>query len=293
MDGGHRGKAEVHGAAVHLDLDATILGNPAFGNVKVGHDLQPGNHRRVHFDRGRHEFVKKPVDPGPDPESTCLGLEMDVAGPFPDRLEQDNIGQVYHRAALSHFGDFADGFFLTGLHHLDAHCVEVGHDLGHVHLRPVTFIDHVEDVVGPANNGLYLHVGDPGHLFKDKRCRGIARGQGQLAPHTEEGNYLILEGLILGEHVHDSRINHSLAEPGVGDTELVSEDLIELLPGHDLLFNKNLPERLPALLLEVKHFRQFIRADPSLIYQDFAEFLPYRYAAFFHEGSLMASGTLA
>ena len=150
-------------------------------------------------------------------------------------------------------------FSWTGLHHLDAHCVQVGHDLVHVHLFPVTFIDHVEDVVGPAKDGLYLHVGDPGHLFKDKRRIGIGRGQGQLAVHTEHGNYLILEGLILGEHVHDSRINHSLAEPDVGDAELVSEDLIQLLPGQDLLFNKNLPERLPALLLEVKQIRSVLR----------------------------------
>ncbi len=101
--------ADVDLAAVHLELDAAVLRQPLLGDVQPGHDLEPaddGGLKAVDFRRGGLG-LEDAVDAIADLDSRGLRLDVDVAGPRVDGLEQDFVHQVNDRCFLHLGGDFA------------------------------------------------------------------------------------------------------------------------------------------------------------------------------------------
>ena len=98
--GGDDGDADVHVAAGHDNPEPAVLGEPLFGDIEAGHDLDAGNQGFLHdLRRGKH-LVENAVDPEPDLQFPLERLDMDIARPFLDRLEQDGVQEADDRRLI-------------------------------------------------------------------------------------------------------------------------------------------------------------------------------------------------
>ena len=108
VDRGHDRDAEVDRLVLDLQPEAAVLGDAALGDVEFGHDLDPGDDRRLELLVDRlHGLAEDAVDPVLDPDPLVLGLDMDVAGPFLDGGEDDRVDELDDRAVL--VGQLLDG----------------------------------------------------------------------------------------------------------------------------------------------------------------------------------------
>ena len=117
MRGRHGGHAQVEFAALHAQLDAAVLRQPAFGDVEPGEDLEAAHHRRRHRQRRRVGFLQHAVHAV---AQFHLALE---------RLQVDVGCAQFHRA-LQHLVDDADHRRFRGQVLEVLHVVEVGAGIG-------------------------------------------------------------------------------------------------------------------------------------------------------------------
>ena len=68
-----------------------VLGKAVLGDVHVGHDLEPGGHRRGDGPGRGGDVVEDAVDPVADPQVLAGGLDVDVRGPLVERLEDEEV----------------------------------------------------------------------------------------------------------------------------------------------------------------------------------------------------------
>ena len=78
--------AQIHVATGDILLDATILRQPAFGDVHVRHHFHARNDRQCQMPRRRRHFVKRAIHAITNFEFVFEWFEMNVAGPVLDRL---------------------------------------------------------------------------------------------------------------------------------------------------------------------------------------------------------------
>ena len=93
----HRRDAQVDLLALDAQPDAAVLRQPALGDVEVGHDLDPRDHRRRQPLRRRLDLVQHAVDPVADDQPVLERLDVDV-----------------RRARLERVGDEQDTRRITG-----------------------------------------------------------------------------------------------------------------------------------------------------------------------------------
>src|SRR6266850_8203659 len=111
-DGRHDGDTEVHLAALDPHLEAAILGNPAFGDVELGHDFHARHDLLRHVRALRDtDLAQHPGDAVFDREPVARRFEMNVACPGSQCVVERGVYELYHRARV-----FADGLQRQVLH---------------------------------------------------------------------------------------------------------------------------------------------------------------------------------
>ena len=81
----------VHRVATHLDVETTILRQALFGDVQLGHDLQPADQRRVQRAVGLHHLAQRAVDAEAHAGRALVGFDVDVAGAVLRGLRQQRV----------------------------------------------------------------------------------------------------------------------------------------------------------------------------------------------------------
>src|SRR5690606_22352174 len=81
-------------AAVRADGQSPVLWDAPFGDVHLGHDLQPAHHTVVDVARGAHHLVQHAVDTEPHQQVQLVGLQVDVAGPVLDSLGDQQVHEL-------------------------------------------------------------------------------------------------------------------------------------------------------------------------------------------------------
>ena len=95
---GQGAHAEVHLAAPEHPPDPAVLGQAPLGDVQVGHDLQPGGHRRSQAPGQVLEvLLQHPIDPEADFQGLFLGFDVNVTGATGEGLDQDPVHQAHDR----------------------------------------------------------------------------------------------------------------------------------------------------------------------------------------------------
>ena len=94
--------------------DAAVLRQALFGDVELGHDLQPADQRRMQRAVGLHHLAQAAVDAEAHRAAALVGLDVDVAGAVLHRLRQQRVEhaddrrvvagfeQVFHRRQVLH-----------------------------------------------------------------------------------------------------------------------------------------------------------------------------------------------
>ncbi len=91
VDGGERADAHVDLFTADDFHDAAVLRDPAFGDIEVRHDLDPGRDDGPEVRWGRGHFDETAVDAVADFEIAFEGFEVDVGGFLFDGLEEDEV----------------------------------------------------------------------------------------------------------------------------------------------------------------------------------------------------------
>ena len=79
------------------ELGASVLGDPAFGDVHMAEDLEPGNDRIKQVPREQHAVMERAVDAVADPAPPGVRSHMDVGGVLADARDDDLIDQADER----------------------------------------------------------------------------------------------------------------------------------------------------------------------------------------------------
>jgi hypothetical protein len=82
------------------ELDAAVLGQAAFGNIEVRHDLDARGDGKCQVARRGDHFIQHAVGFDADFEFVFEGLEVQVAGPVLDGQQQHHVEQLSHRRAF-------------------------------------------------------------------------------------------------------------------------------------------------------------------------------------------------
>ena len=83
--------AHIDRAGAYAQRDASILGQSLFGNIQVGHDLQPRDQRGVQRAVCLHDFAQRAVDTEAHAGVALVRLDMDIAGAIAGGLRQERI----------------------------------------------------------------------------------------------------------------------------------------------------------------------------------------------------------
>src|SRR5437867_5928764 len=215
-----RRDAEVDLAGVIPELDAAVLRHPAFGDIEVGHDLQPRENRRFQPLRRRQHLVEHAVHPKADPEDLLVGLEVDVGGALLDGVDQHHVDQFHDRRFVGRLLQLEDvdlGAFLAVLHDLDVAEVglhvrqDAGDGLG---LGLVVAVDRLPDGRLRRHQRQDLEIRHEGDVVQGEDVRRIRHGERQRVPHLPDRDHLVLP--------RDGR-RHELQHVGL-DVELGQRD---------------------------------------------------------------------
>ena len=106
--------AHVDGAAADAQGNAAVLWQALFGDVELGHDLQPADQRRMQRLVGLHHLAQRAVDTETHAAAAFIGFDVDVAcavfrGLRQQRVQHADDGrvvgrfqQVFHRRQFLH-----------------------------------------------------------------------------------------------------------------------------------------------------------------------------------------------
>ena len=97
VQGWERGHAHVDLAVVHTQADAPILGHAPFGDIQLGHDLEPAHDGRRETGRWRYGVLEDAVHAVAHAETVLVGLQVDVRGACVQRLEQQQVHDLHDR----------------------------------------------------------------------------------------------------------------------------------------------------------------------------------------------------
>jgi len=135
------------------------------------------------------------VDSEADLNAGLLGADVDVAGPFPDRLGKDGVDQTDNRRFVRHILERGDldllGGLIGDLFHLglriDLHALQ---DAAHSRLHPVDAVDQLVQFAFGADDRFHLGVGRDFDGIQGVDIEGIRHGDGQEPPLLPERRHL-------------------------------------------------------------------------------------------------------
>jgi len=88
------------GLPAHKDVYAAVLGQPAFGDVQAGHDLDAAGDGGQHLERRAELFIQRPVHAVADTKGVVVRLDVDIGCAFLDGIEDEVVHQFDDRGAF-------------------------------------------------------------------------------------------------------------------------------------------------------------------------------------------------
>ena len=178
--------ADVDLPPAHVELDSAVLGDAPLSNVQISQDLDARNDRRleaVHLRRYRG-LVQDTVDAVANGHLVLVGLDMDIAGPFVHRLDDDLVDQSDDRCLLGHLqqivtaaGHGAAGFVVVGCQFVQG-----------VAAQTIVGLDELLDVVLGGQDGVDLKPGRHPHIVHRVEVEGVASGHSQGVAFAGDGD---------------------------------------------------------------------------------------------------------
>ena len=261
--------ADVDLASAHLELYPPVLREALLGDVQVGHDLDTADDRRLELAdlRGDRGVLKHAVDAIADAQVVLVRLDMNIAGPLVQRLQEYLVDQLYDRCLLGHLqqvfavlGGLGNHPEAVGAHHLVdgvAADAEVGlYELG--------------DLVGRREYRFDLQPCHQPQLVEGVQVERVGGGHRQRVVVAPDGNDLLAEDQFgrqglqrLGVELHRRQVDRR-------DRQLLPDDLQQLFLADAAHFQQRPVEAQALGLAEVLGPGKVLGAHKPLFQQHFS-----------------------
>ena len=208
FDGGDGGDADVDELATDLEVDPAILGEAAFGDVELGHDLEAGEHRLLELLDvfGNGDFAEATVDAVAHAEFFLHGFDVNIGGVLFESLADDLVHEFDDRGffvigvddvgfvALFQVGGIDIATFEDFFEGVGADAVEVAEGIEEPLFRGETPADGDGDFAGDGLAGDEVEgvVGGEDELAKGRCALGSIGGWGRF--FDGEGEELMTQG---------------------------------------------------------------------------------------------------
>ena len=255
--------AEVHRLAADLDPDAPVLRHPPLGDVEAAHDLQAGEHRRLHRGRCLAQLTGHPVDADPNDEPVGLGNEVDVRGAMAER-PADHVVDEPDRGRLV----VQDDDLVLVVVRLPGGARERLHGTD---LRVVGTADRPFDLVAVGDDEAGVGPERQAQVVVCDHVRGVGdrdHRRSALDPHRQR---LVALGQALGQQRHRRGVERRLAEVDEVEPVLLGQRLREVTRGDQAEADQHLAERQPTALLLCQRLLQSFGGQLPLAHQEAAE----------------------
>ena len=90
---------------LRLELDATVLRDPALGDVEVREDLDARRERRLHLHRRLHDLLQRAVDPVAHPDFLLVRLDVDIGHALLDGVREQAVDELHDRRGIDLGGE--------------------------------------------------------------------------------------------------------------------------------------------------------------------------------------------
>ena len=263
---GQRRDADVNLSPFGLDLDAAVLRLASLGDVHFAHDLHAAHNRRVQIHPRAHQLLQPAVYPNANVYVRLARLDVNVAGLLLHGAEQDIVDQVHDRRRIAHLFQLRE-VVLVGIlfDNLDLALFEAVQEYVQFDLRPVILLDRLLHQVGAAQNKLQTHAGDLLDVVDLENAQRPADRHRQGIMHLEHRADAVPRGRLLGQNVHDLRIDQAGAKVRIRDAQLQAERFEQVLLRHQAARDEDLAQRLARFALAVqRHPEIVLRKAPHL-----------------------------
>ncbi|VVN68107.1 hypothetical protein PS687_05359 [Pseudomonas fluorescens] len=109
VPGGHRRHANINRPAGYTQGNASVLGQAFFGDIELGHDLDPRHQRSVQRFARRHHIAQRAVDAVAHHGMGFVGFYVDITRLIAGGLGEQGVDHADHRGAVlgvEQIGDF-------------------------------------------------------------------------------------------------------------------------------------------------------------------------------------------
>ena len=271
--GGHGGDADVDLLALGKHLDAPVLRHTPLGDVHARHNLDARYHGRVEVGLRGHDFLKRAVDAVPDACDLGLRLEVNVARPLFDAIEQNQIDEVDDARAFGQLLHHSQVFVrVLGRHDLDVGLSQALQEVPHLDGFAVIGLEGLLNVLGPALDRLHGVAREPFNVVDGEDAGRIIHRQHEVfLLHEEHRHHPVVLGLLFRQQIDRFGIDEAFPQPDVRDAHLPRDSAHDLVLGGEAHFDQNLAQSAPGLPLPLERFLQQLGQQLITLNQDLAE----------------------
>ena len=197
---------------------------------------------------GTQDLAELPVDAETDDRMAAARLDVNVAGPLPQGLHDQEVDEVDDRAPLVALVGGLQ-FDLNGVfRNLHRRGVQVGGYRVDAKSLLVAALDHPPDAGTAGKHGADAEVREPLDFVDVPQVLRFGHGHAEGPPHAEEGQRGKCFRTLLRDQTHHQGVHHPVAELDRRHPQATLENRQELLLGDEA----QLHERLSQLQAQVR-----------------------------------------
>ena len=232
---------------------------------------------------GGQHHLQAPVDAEAHSEVGLVGLDVDVAGPAPDRLDEQEVAEGDDRVLSARELEVVDEpagvvllVLLVVVEHLEALVVEVRavEDLVHHALRGEPILEIPPELgLRARDDDLPRVAGGEADVVEGAQVVGVHHGDPERVVLHLERYHLVLPDDLERHEVHDRRVHLDVGELDDLDPQLGVQSGADLLFGAELELDQHRPEAAAAHLLDGQRARHLRVIDDAGLDQDLSQSL--------------------
>ena len=217
----------------------------------------------------RHDVVQCPVDPVADPDARLLRLDVDVAGPLADRLEDHAVDELDDRSFVDQLAETVEPQFLLGPLGFDV----LDHGLQAL-VEGGVLVEHAQEAVVRDDRRLRVVPGGAADVVERHDVERVDHADLQLAVGQRQRNQLVASGEVLRQRQQHRLVGDEIVEVDEFHVELLRDRPGDVLLGADAHGDEHPAQAILARLLLRDGRGELLARDQPGVDQHLAEGLP-------------------
>ena len=230
------GHTKVHLAALaHLQLNTTILGQAALGDIEFTHDLDARGERVLELERRLHDFVEHSINSVANAKVLLVGLDMNIRRGLLDGVGENQVDEFDDRGVFRIFRQTLGVFFFFTGNKVDAIIIEACHHVVEdVFLGlGVVGLDRFSDRVFRRDDRLNVVAGKKLNIVEGEDVRRIRSREDQGRPRAIDRDDAVLVGDVFRDQREHFRLDLKILEVDGRHAVLFGDELREFVLVHE------------------------------------------------------------